>query len=700
MAKVALLIGVSEYQAGLNPLPAAAKDVEAMQRVLEKSEIGGFTEVKPLLNPDPLVMQEAIETLFSGRQKDDLVLLFFSGHGVKDDSGRLYFSTRITRKNTKGELVKATAVPASFVQDIMSHSRCKRQVVILDCCFSGAFAEGLLAKDDGSIDVQTQLGGEGRVVLTSSTSTQYSYEQQNSELSVYTRYLVEGIETGVADLDNDGAVSVDELHEYAKSKVQETAPAMKPKIYAVEEGYKIRLAQAPIGDPKLRYRKEVERYKSRGEIPYVGRSVLDALRDSLQLLPEDATAIEVEVLKPYQDYKEKLQRYEQVFSETIQRENPLSENTRDDLKRLQQVLGLRNEDVAPIEERIARPTPVPSPKSSLLKKPRLLIGTAIAAAVVSLIAGYAGYAGYTYIQSESYQKARTASKEERYEECVNLTQTISKIFSFYSDAQNLLHECRTKLASSEVAFKKIHEDATYAVNFLNELFKLNVEVPPIKPLKKTIVNAYWNGEQYNAPPQVQYLPDVTYHEIAHIFLAKKVNFQFQGQSGSLVESYADIFASLIKQKRLGQTAKTADWTVVPGAIAWLKGEDIPNSKDKSPLRSLKAPETAYSDPISGKDPQPSHISKLYTGEKDFGGVHINSGIPNKAFYETAIRIGSDKAGKIWCEALSQLTPTSNFQQAAAATYQVAGKLYGNNSNEQKAVKSAWEIVGISSDKKI
>ncbi len=386
-----------------------------------------------------------------------------------------------------------------------------------------------------------------------------------------------------------------------------------------------------------------------------------------------------------------------MLSETIQHENPLSENTRDDLKRLQQVLGLRNEDVAPIEERIARPTLVPSSKSSLLKKPRLLVGTAIAAAVVSLIAGYAYIQS---IQSQAYQKARTASKEERYEECVNLAQTISRIFSFYSDAQNLLHECRTKLASSEVAFKKIHEDATYAVNFLNELFKLKVEVPPIKREDQSYSNAYWNGEQYHAPPQVQYLPDVTYHEIAHIFIAKKVNFQWQGQSGSLVESYADIFASLIKQKRLGKTAATADWTVSPGGIAWVKGEDILNSKDKSPLRSLKAPGTAYNDPIVGKDPQPSHISKLYTKEDDSGGAHINSGIPNKAFYETAIRIGSDKAGKIWCEALSQLTPTSNFQQAAAATYQVAGKLYGNNSNEQKAVKGGWEIVGISSDKKI
>ncbi|MBD2252462.1 caspase, EACC1-associated type [Nostoc parmelioides] len=352
MAKMALVIGVSDYEPGLTPLPGSARDVEAMQRVLQQPDVGGFNEVKMLLNPTPQEMQEAIETLFSGRKKDDLVLLFFSGHGVKDDNGKLHLATRITRKTPQGELIRATAVPASFVQDIMSNSRSKRQVVILDCCFSGAFAEGWLAKDDGSVDVKSQLGGEGRAVLTSSTSTQYSFEQEGSDLSIYTRYLVEGIVTGAADIDSDGVVSIDELHEYAKGKVQEAAPAMKPEIYAVKEGYKIRLFQAPIEDPKLRYRKEVEHFAIRGMISVVGRNTLDALRDGLGLLPEVAAAIEDEVLKPYREYQKRLQRYEQVLVEAIGRESSLSSQTQNELKHLQRVLQLRDEDIALIEAQI------------------------------------------------------------------------------------------------------------------------------------------------------------------------------------------------------------------------------------------------------------------------------------------------------------------------------------------------------------
>jgi hypothetical protein len=353
MAKVALLVGVSEYQPGLNPLPGAAKDVEAVQRVLQHPEIGSFTEVKTLLNPDPLVMQEAIEHLFANRHKNDLVLLFFSGHGLKDEVGKLYFATRITRKNDKNQLIRSTAVPASFIHDIMSYSLSRRQIVILDCCFSGAFAEGLLAKDDGFVDIKNQLGGEGRAILTSSTATQYSFEDRGEALSVYSRYLVEGIETGAADLDKDGVISIEELHEYAKKKVQEATPAMKPEIYAVKEGYKIHLANAPIDDPKLKYRQEVEYWASRNQITSIGRVALDELRDSLGVSPEDAAAIEAEVLKPYRERQEKLQRYEQVLHKMIQREYPLSDKVRDDLKRLQQVLGLRNEDIAPIEARIA-----------------------------------------------------------------------------------------------------------------------------------------------------------------------------------------------------------------------------------------------------------------------------------------------------------------------------------------------------------
>ena len=352
MVKVALLIGVSQYGAGFNQLPAATKDVEEMQRVLQHQDMGDFTFLKSLIDPDPQEMGTAIENLFGGGSRDDLLLLFFSGHGIKDESGNLYLATRTTRKNERGGLIRSTAISARFVQEIMSDSRARRQVVILDCCFSGAFGEGLLAKDDGSIDIRKQLGGEGRAVLTSSTSTQFSFEQQDADLSVYTRYLVEGIETGAADLDEDESISVDELHEYASIKVQKAAPAMKPEIYTVKEGYKIIIAKVPIGDPKLKYRKEVERYVHRGRISPVGRRILNARRDTFGLSPEDAATIEAEVLKPYREYKKKLQEYEQALREATEHEYPLSDYTRDELKDLQQVLSLRDEDVAPIGMRV------------------------------------------------------------------------------------------------------------------------------------------------------------------------------------------------------------------------------------------------------------------------------------------------------------------------------------------------------------
>ncbi|MEM7580086.1 MAG: caspase domain-containing protein [Mastigocoleus sp.] len=217
MAKIALLIGVSEYQPEFNPLPAAVQDVEAMRRVLVNSEMGGFadSDVTVLKNPQPQDIRNAIEDLFSDRQKDDLLLFYFSGHGIKDERGKLYFSTHDTTKNN-GKLRKASAVTARVLHESINESRSQRQVVILDCCFSGAIAQGMTVKDDGSINLQEQLGGKGRAILTSSTSTQYSFEQEGSDLSIYTRYLVEGINTDAADKDGDGQISIDELHEYAR----------------------------------------------------------------------------------------------------------------------------------------------------------------------------------------------------------------------------------------------------------------------------------------------------------------------------------------------------------------------------------------------------------------------------------------------------------------------------------------------------
>ena len=287
MAKVALLIAVSEYESGLNPLPATIKDVEAMRRVLQNPEIGGF-EVECLLNPDPLQMQTAIENLFLGSQRDDIVLLYFSGHGIKHDNGKLYFATKITRKNEQGRLSKASTVSADVIHDIIndnrSHSR--RQVIILDCCFSGAFSPDARGEDDVSLNFQqVQLGGEGRAVLTSSTSTQYSFE------SVYTQYLVQGIETGEADENNDGFISVNELHQYVQRKVREGKHEMKPQIQAViKEGFNIVLTKAPIHNREDLYKGIVKSWiREDGQISSVGRAALFEQQQRLEIEPDKAT---------------------------------------------------------------------------------------------------------------------------------------------------------------------------------------------------------------------------------------------------------------------------------------------------------------------------------------------------------------------------------------------------------------------------
>jgi tetratricopeptide (TPR) repeat protein len=353
MAKVALLIGVSEYEPGLNPLPAAVKDIEALRRVLQDPEMGGFDQVKTLANPDRQAMESEIEMLFDGRAKDDLVLLFFSGHGIKDDASTLYFASRNTRKNAKGDLIRSTAVETRFVHNIMNNSRAKRQAIILDCCFSGAFDPAFQSKDDGSVDLQTQLGAEGRVVLTSSSSMEYSFEQQGSDLSIYTRYLVEGIETGAGDTNSDGFVSMLELHEYAASKVQETAPKMTPKIIVLKDkGFEIVLAKARVTDPKLKYRKMATRYANAGTIRPAGRAVLNTLRQQLGLTLEEATEIEAEVLRPYQERLANLQQYRETLIAEAEHEYPLGEFAREDLNTLQQMLGLRDEDILPIQQEV------------------------------------------------------------------------------------------------------------------------------------------------------------------------------------------------------------------------------------------------------------------------------------------------------------------------------------------------------------
>ncbi len=216
-------------------------------------------------------------------------------------------------------------------------------------------------------------------------------------------------------------------------------------------------------------------------------------------------------------------------------------------------------------------------------------------------------------------------------------------------------------------------------------------------------NAFWNGQQMVYGDGDQDLPeaqrlfnrftiaiDIIAHELTHGVTEYEAKLAYYGQSGALNESMSDVFGSLVKQYQRNQTAAEADWIIGEGLFT--------SNVQGVGIRSMKAPGTAYNDPVLGKDPQPGHMEDYVNTAEDNGGVHINSGIPNRAFYVTALEIGGyawEKAGNIWYIALrDKLTATSNFQQAADLTYQVAGQLYGTGGAEQLAVQKGWEAVGI------
>lgn len=342
--KIALLIGVSEYGAGIPPLSSALNDVEAMERVLQNHNLGNFAQVERLLNPDTVAMRIAIQKLFRNASKEDLLLFFFSGHGITNDDNHLYLATRNTAKDD----FEATAVDANFIQTQSKNCYSKRQVLILDACYSGAFASGWHTKSIG-VDIKKQLGAEGRVVLTSSGATQTSFAQEGATLSLYTQYLVEGIETGAADTDNDGNIHVQELHAYAKSRVQAVKPNMTPDIILDREAYDILLAYTPK-NPEVEYRKLVEQYTQNGELKKVAILVLTEKRKTLRITDAVAEQIEREVLEPFRRRLVNLQSYKQYFAEEVEQQYPLNEQTLKILKDYRQdVLGLRDEDVASIE---------------------------------------------------------------------------------------------------------------------------------------------------------------------------------------------------------------------------------------------------------------------------------------------------------------------------------------------------------------
>jgi Caspase domain len=249
----ALIVASDQYaDPGLQRLRAPAVDARALAEVLRDPGIGGF-EVRTLLNEPAHTVNLAVEDFFADRRPGDLLLVHFSGHGVKDEEGELYFAAPDTALGRLG----STAVAAEFVSRRMNRSRSRRVVLLLDCCYAGAFERGMGARAGVDMGIEQQFGGRGRAVITASSAMEYAFEAgelvETRELSpsVFTGALVQGLATGDADQDQDGQVGRDELYDYVYDKVRAATPNQTPGkwVFGLEGELYIARRSRPVTTP-------------------------------------------------------------------------------------------------------------------------------------------------------------------------------------------------------------------------------------------------------------------------------------------------------------------------------------------------------------------------------------------------------------------------------------------------------------------
>ena len=249
--------------------------------------------------------------------------------------------------------------------------------------------------------------------------------------------------------------------------------------------------------------------------------------------------------------------------------------------------------------------------------------------------------------------------------------------------------------------------ATY--DFFWEIFGRNSIDDEGLPLNATVHfgeeynNAFWDGQRMVFGDGDEDLfnrftvsLDIIAHELAHGVTEDESQLIYESQSGALNESMSDVLGSLVKQRVLEQTADEADWLI--GADLFTDKVEGANGQPAA-LRSMKDPGTAYDDPLLGKDPQPKHMDDFVDTFSDNGGVHINSGIPNHAFYLFAVSMGGhawEKAGRVWYETLRdpRLKPNAKFHRFAQLTVDNVSRLYLNDQAVTTTLRDAWERVGI------
>ncbi|MDX2245021.1 MAG: caspase family protein [Leptolyngbyaceae cyanobacterium bins.302] len=320
MDRFALLVGVSECEeAELPTLRRARTNTEVLKRSLQSTNAG--FEVQTLTDVPQLEMAAAIEQFFRHRDGDDQIFFSFSGYIFKDVDEQLYLSTPATRIDDWGQLVRSRTIPVSFLLNVMDASPAWRQVIIFDACFR--LTQGLAA-DEPEILLEewfNDMVGDRRVILTASTYTHHEPEPDELDAWSYTRYIAEGAETGAADTDFDGELTVKELHFYAQRKLQIAAPSQRPQFYGSEATANQMLLQVPSQTPTVQYRQFLEQLAATSEIDLTelriltGRNRLNSFRQHLGIPQNQASEIEFEVLRPFREHQQRKQLFEEYLAQ-------------------------------------------------------------------------------------------------------------------------------------------------------------------------------------------------------------------------------------------------------------------------------------------------------------------------------------------------------------------------------------------------
>jgi sugar lactone lactonase YvrE/uncharacterized caspase-like protein len=239
----ALVVATGHYDdPDLRRLRSPAQDAPGLTEVLSDPAIGGY-EVAQVIDQPHYRVTAAMEDFFADSRLDDLLLVHLSCHGVKDDDGRLYFAATDTRRRR----LASSAVSAVYLNDLMDRCRARSIVVLLDCCYSGAFVAG--AKGDDGVHLKERLAGHGRAVLTASNAIEYAWEGDElsgqAEASLFTAAIVDGLTTGDADRDRDGAVSIEDLHKHVYESVREAKRAQTPLLWTFGVAGTLHIAQNP-----------------------------------------------------------------------------------------------------------------------------------------------------------------------------------------------------------------------------------------------------------------------------------------------------------------------------------------------------------------------------------------------------------------------------------------------------------------------